>query len=163
MSFAGIGRMSPGAGAAGFARHDRVPAHIDTIRSRAIVTSSKADRHSMATVACSAFAAGLPLLGSHQRSGGSPMTPPPLRSGKSHNVSALSPPGKPRAIPRIAGAPGERVLSAGRGGAAERVAIAADLEGAIASPEDIAHAIMERENGNERFGPMLPVHYAAQA
>jgi alkylation response protein AidB-like acyl-CoA dehydrogenase len=62
----------------------------------------------------------------------------------------------------IASALVERVVSAGRGGATERVALAGDLEGAMAALEAGARAMLAGERGNDALARMLLVRYAVQ-
>jgi alkylation response protein AidB-like acyl-CoA dehydrogenase len=63
----------------------------------------------------------------------------------------------------IASALVERVLSSGRGGAAERVGLAAEVEGAMAALEGVARAMPAGERGNDELARMLLVRYAVQA
>jgi alkylation response protein AidB-like acyl-CoA dehydrogenase len=63
----------------------------------------------------------------------------------------------------IASALVERVLASGRGGAAERVRLATETEGAMAALEGIARAMVAGERGNDELGRMLLVRYAVQA
>jgi alkylation response protein AidB-like acyl-CoA dehydrogenase len=62
----------------------------------------------------------------------------------------------------IASALVERVLSSDRGGAAERVSLAAEVEGAMAAVEGIARAMPAGERGNDELARMLLVRYAIQ-
>ena len=57
----------------------------------------------------------------------------------------------------------ERVLSARTGAAAGRVAMATDLENAMAALEGIARAMGGGERGNDELARMIMVRYAAQA
>jgi alkylation response protein AidB-like acyl-CoA dehydrogenase len=63
----------------------------------------------------------------------------------------------------IASALVERVLLSGRGGAAERVSLATEVEGAMAALEGIARGMEAGERGNSEFGRMLLVRYAVQS
>jgi alkylation response protein AidB-like acyl-CoA dehydrogenase len=56
----------------------------------------------------------------------------------------------------------ERVLLSDRGGAAERVSLAADVEGAMAALEGIARAMLAGERDNDELARMLLVRYAVQ-
>jgi alkylation response protein AidB-like acyl-CoA dehydrogenase len=62
----------------------------------------------------------------------------------------------------VASALVERVLMSGRGGANERVSLAAELEGAMAALEGIARAMVAGERGNDDLARMLLVRYAVQ-
>ncbi len=62
----------------------------------------------------------------------------------------------------IASALAERVLSAGRGGAAERVTLAGELEGGMAALEGVARAMEGGGRGNDELARMLLVRYAVQ-
>lgn len=62
----------------------------------------------------------------------------------------------------IASALVERVLVSKRGGPAERVSLATELEGAMAALEGIARGMMAGERGNEELARMLLVRYAVQ-
>ena len=55
----------------------------------------------------------------------------------------------------------ERALSSGKGGAADRVSLAIEVEGAMAALEGIARAMLAGER-NEQLGPMLLARYAVQ-
>jgi len=57
----------------------------------------------------------------------------------------------------------ERVLTAGRGGATERVSLAAELETAMAALEGVARAMAAGERGNEELARIILVRYAVQA
>jgi alkylation response protein AidB-like acyl-CoA dehydrogenase len=63
----------------------------------------------------------------------------------------------------IASALVERVLLSDRGGAAERVSLAMEVEGAMAALEGIARAMLAGERGNDELARMLLVRYAVQA
>jgi alkylation response protein AidB-like acyl-CoA dehydrogenase len=63
----------------------------------------------------------------------------------------------------IASALLERVLSSGRGSAVDRVELASDLEGAMASLEGVARAMLAGERANEDLARMVLVRYAVQA
>jgi alkylation response protein AidB-like acyl-CoA dehydrogenase len=63
----------------------------------------------------------------------------------------------------IASALVERVLLSDRGGAAERVSLAIETEGAMAALEGIARAMLAGERGNDELARMLLVRYAVQA
>jgi alkylation response protein AidB-like acyl-CoA dehydrogenase len=63
----------------------------------------------------------------------------------------------------IASALVERVLLSDRGGAAERVSLAAEVEGAMAAVEGVARAMLAGERGNDELARMLLVRYAVQA
>jgi alkylation response protein AidB-like acyl-CoA dehydrogenase len=56
----------------------------------------------------------------------------------------------------------ERVLASGRGGAAERVSLATELEGAMAALEGVARAMALGERGNDELARVLLVRYAVQ-
>jgi alkylation response protein AidB-like acyl-CoA dehydrogenase len=62
----------------------------------------------------------------------------------------------------IASALVERVLSSGRGGPAERVSLATEVEGAMAALEGVAGAMPAGERGNDELARMLLVRYAVQ-
>jgi alkylation response protein AidB-like acyl-CoA dehydrogenase len=62
----------------------------------------------------------------------------------------------------IASALVERVLSSDRGGAAERVTLATELEGAMSALEGVARAMTAGERGNDLLARMLLVRYAIQ-
>jgi len=62
----------------------------------------------------------------------------------------------------IASALVERVLLSDRGGAAERVSLATEVEGAMTALEGIARGMIAGERGNEELGRMLLVRYAVQ-
>jgi alkylation response protein AidB-like acyl-CoA dehydrogenase len=62
----------------------------------------------------------------------------------------------------IASALAERVFASDRGGAAERVSLAAELEGAMAALEGVARGMPVGERANEEFARMLLVRYAVQ-
>jgi alkylation response protein AidB-like acyl-CoA dehydrogenase len=57
----------------------------------------------------------------------------------------------------------ERVLLSDRGGPAERVSLAAEVEGAAAALEGVARAMVAGERGNDQLARMLLVRYAVQA
>jgi alkylation response protein AidB-like acyl-CoA dehydrogenase len=57
----------------------------------------------------------------------------------------------------------ERVLLSGRGGAAERVSLAADLEGAMSALEGVAQNTHPGEGGNHELARMLLVRYSVKA
>jgi alkylation response protein AidB-like acyl-CoA dehydrogenase len=63
----------------------------------------------------------------------------------------------------IASALVERVLVSERGGAAERVSLAMEVEGAMAALEGIARAMQAGERGNDELARMLLARYAVQA
>jgi len=63
----------------------------------------------------------------------------------------------------IASGLAERVLAARGGAASGRVAMATELESAMAALEGIARAMGEGERGNDELARMLMVRYAAQA
>jgi alkylation response protein AidB-like acyl-CoA dehydrogenase len=63
----------------------------------------------------------------------------------------------------IASALVERVLLSEKGGANERVSLAAELEGAMAALEGVARAMVAGERGNDDLARMLLVRYAVQA
>jgi alkylation response protein AidB-like acyl-CoA dehydrogenase len=63
----------------------------------------------------------------------------------------------------IASALVERVVAAKRGGPAERVSLAAEVEGAMAALEGVARAMPAGERGNDALARMLLVRYAVQA
>lgn len=54
----------------------------------------------------------------------------------------------------------ERAFAAGRGGATDRVAVAAELEGAMAAVEGIARGVDAGDRRNDDLGRMLLVRYA---
>jgi alkylation response protein AidB-like acyl-CoA dehydrogenase len=56
----------------------------------------------------------------------------------------------------------ERVLSAARGDAGERVNLVAEVEGAMAALEGVAQAMTAGERGNDMLARMLLVRYAVQ-
>jgi alkylation response protein AidB-like acyl-CoA dehydrogenase len=60
----------------------------------------------------------------------------------------------------IASALVERVLSSDRGGAGERVTLAAEVEGAMAALEGVARAMSAGERGNDMLARMILVRYA---
>lgn len=62
----------------------------------------------------------------------------------------------------IASAMVERVLRAGRGSASDRVNLASELEGAMASLEGIASAMDGGERGNDDLARMILTRYAVQ-
>jgi alkylation response protein AidB-like acyl-CoA dehydrogenase len=62
----------------------------------------------------------------------------------------------------IASALVERVLLSGRGGPADRVALATETEGAMAALEGVARAMVAGERDNAQLGRMLLVRYAVQ-
>jgi alkylation response protein AidB-like acyl-CoA dehydrogenase len=62
----------------------------------------------------------------------------------------------------IASALVERVLSSDRGGAAERVLLATEVEGAMAALEGVARPMSAGERGNDVLARMLLVRYAIQ-
>jgi alkylation response protein AidB-like acyl-CoA dehydrogenase len=57
----------------------------------------------------------------------------------------------------------ERVWLSARGGAVERVSLAAELEGAMSALEGVARAMRPGEGGNDELARMLLVRYSAQA
>jgi hypothetical protein len=57
----------------------------------------------------------------------------------------------------------ERVLLSARGGAAERVSLAAQLEGAMSALEGVAQTMRPREGGNDELARMLLVRYSVKA
>jgi alkylation response protein AidB-like acyl-CoA dehydrogenase len=63
----------------------------------------------------------------------------------------------------IASALVERALLSGRGGPAERISLATDVEAAMAALEGIARGMDAGERGNSEFGRMLLVRYAVQS
>jgi alkylation response protein AidB-like acyl-CoA dehydrogenase len=63
----------------------------------------------------------------------------------------------------MASALAERVWSSGRGGAAERVSMAAELEGAMSALEGVAQAMRPGEGGNDELARVLLVRYSVQA
>ena len=62
----------------------------------------------------------------------------------------------------IASALVERVLLSGKGSPADRVTLAAEVEGAMVALEGIARGMMAGERGNEQLARMLLVRYAVQ-
>jgi alkylation response protein AidB-like acyl-CoA dehydrogenase len=62
----------------------------------------------------------------------------------------------------IASALVERVLVSDRGGAGERVNLAAEVEGAMAALEGVARAMCAGERGNDMLARMILVRYAVQ-
>jgi alkylation response protein AidB-like acyl-CoA dehydrogenase len=63
----------------------------------------------------------------------------------------------------IASGLAERVLASKKGKATERVAMATELEGAMAALEGIARAMNSGERGNDEFARMIMVRYAVQS
>jgi alkylation response protein AidB-like acyl-CoA dehydrogenase len=57
----------------------------------------------------------------------------------------------------------ERVWLSSRGGATERVTLAAELEGAMSALEGVAQAMHPGEGGNDELARMLLVRYSIQA
>jgi alkylation response protein AidB-like acyl-CoA dehydrogenase len=57
----------------------------------------------------------------------------------------------------------ERVLLSGRGGAAERVSLATDVEGAMSALEGVARAMRPGEGGNDELARMLLVRYSVHS
>jgi hypothetical protein len=57
----------------------------------------------------------------------------------------------------------ERVWLSDRGGAAERVSLAAELEGAMSALEGVAQAMRPGEGGNDELARMLLVRYSVKA
>jgi alkylation response protein AidB-like acyl-CoA dehydrogenase len=57
----------------------------------------------------------------------------------------------------------ERVWLSGRGGAADRVSLAAELEGAMSALEGVAQAMRPGEGGNDELARMLLVRYFVKA
>jgi alkylation response protein AidB-like acyl-CoA dehydrogenase len=62
----------------------------------------------------------------------------------------------------MASALAERVFLAGRSGAAERVSLAAELEGAMSALEGVARTMRPGEGGNDELARMLLVRYSVQ-
>ena len=63
----------------------------------------------------------------------------------------------------IASALVERVLLSDKGGAAERVSLATEVEGGMAALEGVARAMLAGERGNDELARLLLVRYAVQA
>jgi alkylation response protein AidB-like acyl-CoA dehydrogenase len=63
----------------------------------------------------------------------------------------------------VASALVERVLLSDKGGAAERVSLATEAEGAMAALEGVARAMLAGERDNDQLARMLLVRYAVQA
>jgi hypothetical protein len=63
----------------------------------------------------------------------------------------------------MASALAERVWLSGRGDAAERVSLAAELEGAMSALEGVARAMRPWEDGNDELARMLLVRYSVKA
>ena len=63
----------------------------------------------------------------------------------------------------IASALVERVLISNRAGAAERVSLASEVEGAMAALEGIARGMLAGERDNDALARMLLVRYAIQS
>jgi alkylation response protein AidB-like acyl-CoA dehydrogenase len=63
----------------------------------------------------------------------------------------------------IASALVERVFLSKKGGAAERVSLATEVEGAMAALEGVARAMLAGEKGNDELARMLLVRYAVES
>jgi hypothetical protein len=63
----------------------------------------------------------------------------------------------------MASALAERVWLSARGGTAERVSLAAELEGAMSALEGVARAMRPGEGGNDELARMLLVRYSVGA
>jgi alkylation response protein AidB-like acyl-CoA dehydrogenase len=63
----------------------------------------------------------------------------------------------------MASALAERAWLSARGGAAERVSLAAELEGAMSALEGVAQAMRPGEGGNDELARMLLVRYSVKA